>query len=106
MANDLFRDLVSIARNYLHPFQAETYIHKWCEKCNTNEDDVKPTHLPSIVLAISTDNTIYDKLKFHQYLEMLKRFMAFSNQYEDGNLEQTKEFVREQKDLKKKESIL
>ena len=45
-------------------------------------------------------------LQFHQYLEMLKRFMAFSNQYEDGNLEQTKEFVREQKDLKMGEKLV
>jgi hypothetical protein len=32
---------------------------------------------------------------------MMKRFMAFSNQYEDGNVEKAREFVREQKTHKK-----
>lgn len=101
MANDLFREMVSIARDYLHPFQAETLIRKWCEKCGTNEDEVKSEHLPSLVLIIATDNSLYDKLKFHQYIDMMKRFMTFSNRLEECDLEKAREFVREQKDQKK-----
>ena len=96
MANDLFREMVSIAREYLHPFLAETYIRKYCEKCGSSEDDVEIKHLPSIVLALATDNSLYSKLKFHQYVEMMKKFMAFSNQFEKGDIEETKEFVRQQ----------
>ena len=79
MTSDLFRDLVSIARDYLHPFQAESLVHSWCEKCGVVDDNVTKEHLPSIVLSIATDNTIYQKLKFHQYLDMMKRFISFSN---------------------------
>jgi hypothetical protein len=101
LANDLFREMVSIAREYLHPFLAESLIRKLCEQCGTNEDDVSTSDLPSIVLAIATDNNLYQKLKFTQYIDMMKRFMAFSNQYEDGNVEKAREFVREQKTHKK-----
>ena len=96
MANDLFREMVAIAREYLHPFLAETLIRKYCEQCGSSEDSLDIKHLPSIVLAIATDNSLYSKLKFHQYVEMMKKFMAFSNQSEEGDITETKEFVRQQ----------
>jgi hypothetical protein len=101
MANDLFRDMVSIARQYLHPFLAENLIRKLCEQCGTSEDDVNTSHLPSIVLAIATDNSLYQKLKFHQYLNMMKKFMAFSNHCEEGDMEKAREFIRDSKTQKK-----
>lgn len=105
MANDLFREMVSIARDYFHPFKAENLIRSWCEKCGTNEEEVTIHHLPSIILIIATDNKLYDKLKFHEYLEIMKRFVAFSNQLEEKDIGSIKEFVREQKDMKKKGEI-
>jgi hypothetical protein len=106
MTTDLFRELVSIARDYLHPFQAESFVHSWCEKCGVIDDNVTIEHLPSIVLIIATDNTLYQKLKFHQYLNMMKRFIAFSNNFETCNPDDTREFLREKKgEKKKKEEI-
>jgi hypothetical protein len=101
MANDLFREMISIAREYLHPFLAESLIRKWCEKCGTNEENVKPEHLPSIVLAIATDDNLYQKLKFHQYLDMMKKFMEFSNRIENPSLKATEE-MSPQMEIEKK----
>lgn len=95
MANDLFREMISIAREYLHPFLAESLIRKWCEKCGTNEENVKVEHLPSIVLAIATDENLYQKLKFHQYLDMMKKFMEFSNRLENTDQKPAQEFSKQ-----------
>jgi hypothetical protein len=95
MANDLFREMVEIARDYFHPFLAETMIRSWCERCGTNDDEVCTLHLPSIILIIATDDNIYKKLKFHQYLDFMKRFIAFSNRFEDKDPERSRKFIEE-----------
>lgn len=97
MANDLFRKMVSIAREYLHPFLAESLINKLCENCGTTENEVTPDHLPSIMLAIATENELYQKLKFHEYLDMMKKFMDFSNALEKEEPEKMREFARKHK---------
>jgi hypothetical protein len=105
MANDLFRKMVSIAREYIHPFLVESLINKLCEKCGTTENEVTPDHLPSILLAIATENELFEKLKFHEYLDMMKKFMDFSNSIEQKIPEKICDIPRKHKNNIKKLNI-
>ena len=93
MVNELFREMVEIVRDYFHPFLAKSMIRVWCERCGISEDEVCTLHSPSIISVIATDDNIYQKLKFHQYLNLMKRFIAFSNRFEDTDPEITRRFI-------------
>ena len=83
MANNLFRDLTSILRGYFDPFFAETLTYEMCERCATSEDEISANHLPQFMLAIATHQKLLDKLKAHEFSEMMKKFMTLSNRLEN-----------------------
>jgi len=105
MANDLYRELVSIAREYVNPFYADTLITKCCEKCGTTEDEISCEHLSAVMLTIVSDSKLLAYLTKHQFSKMMKKFMILSNRLEEGDPDKMRKFVREQKGLKKKEDL-
>ena len=79
MVNDLFRELVGVIRNYSDPIFAQVIIKKNCETCGASPDTVDLTHLPNIMLQLSTDSQLLAKLKSHEFSSMMKKFMSISN---------------------------
>jgi hypothetical protein len=105
MANDLYRELVSIAREYVNPFYADTLITRCCEKCGTTEDEINCDHLSAVMLAIVSDSKLLAQLTKHQFSKLMKKYMLLSNRLEEGDPDKTRKFVREQKDIKRKGEI-
>lgn len=105
MANDLYRELVSIAREYVNPFYADTLITRCCDKCGTTEDEISCEHLSAVMLAIVSDSKLLAQLTKHQFSKMMKKYMILSNRLEEGDPDNARKFVREQKGIKKKGEV-
>ncbi len=83
MANDLFREIVSIIRGYTDPFFAQLLLKKGCEQVGTTPDDLDLEHLPSLLLIMATDSQLLGKIKEHQFSRIAKKVMAISNRQND-----------------------
>ena len=83
MANDLFRELISIMREYINLFSAETIIMNACEKNGTTPDSVEAMHMPLILLSIATDIDILTNLKSHEFSDMMAKYISLSNRLEE-----------------------
>ena len=63
MPNNLFRELTSIARDYVDEYTANSLIVDCCRAAGTSPDDVTSEHISALILNISTDVTLVEKLE-------------------------------------------
>ena len=83
MTNDLFRELTSLAREFVDSNCAESLISASCANSSTTADEVESRHLPWILLALAENRDLLGRLQIHEFTQMMKKFITLSVRHED-----------------------
>ena len=100
MPNDLFRELTSIARDYVDEYSAHSLIVECCGEAGTSPDDVSSGHISGIILNITTNVELVEKLEPYQFTRMMKDFIAFSHTHGEDDPKRIRMLVRERNGVK------
>ena len=95
MPNDLFRELTSIARNYVDEYSAHSLIVECCREAGTSPDDVSSGHISGIILIMTTNVDLVEKLEPYLFTRMMKEFIAFSHANTENDPRGIRRLVKE-----------